>query len=57
MNQLAKDIKEIISDCNIPWKNLNNSIVAVTGASGLLGSLILKTLATVRKKWNLIEGL
>lgn len=39
MNQLAKDIKEIISDCNIPWKNLNNSIVAVTGASGLLGSL------------------
>lgn len=53
MNQLAKDIKEIISDCNIPWKDLNNSIVAVTGASGLLGSLILKTLATVRKKWNL----
>lgn len=53
MNQITKDIEEIVSDPNIPWEKLTDAIVVVTGASGLLGSLLLKTLAAIKKAWDL----
>lgn len=53
MNQITKDIEEIVSDPSIPWEKLTDGIVVVTGASGLLGSLLLKTLVAIKRKWNL----
>lgn len=38
------DIKEVITDKNIPWSILSNCTVVVTGSSGLLGSLIVNSL-------------
>lgn len=49
---LEQDIKAIGSDNNIPWEKLENKNVLVTGATGLIGSLIVKTLLT--KKCNII---
>ncbi len=49
MNQLTKDIREIISDPIIPWEMLRDKTILVTGATGLLGSLIIKSLSEIKR--------
>ena len=41
---IVEDLQEIISDKIIPWSDLDNKKVLVTGATGLLGSLAVKAL-------------
>lgn len=53
--QLDSDIEEVILDPLIPWEKLRGRKVVVTGATGLIGSLLLRTLLVVddRKHLNL----
>lgn len=53
--QLDSDIEEVILDPLIPWEKLRGRKVVVTGATGLIGSLLLRTLVVVddRKHLNL----
>lgn len=44
MSVLTQDIGNILSDRNINWSDFDNSTVLVTGATGLIGSLVAKTL-------------
>ena len=41
---LLEDLQSVVSDTVIPWEKLNGSKVLVTGATGLIGSLVVKTL-------------
>ena len=44
-NQLVvDDLKNVASDKVIPWEKLDNKSVLVTGATGLIGSLVVKAL-------------
>ena len=53
--QLDTDVEEVISDPKIPWEKLSDKCVIVTGATGLIGSLLLRALVFLdeRKKLNL----
>ena len=42
---LEKDLEEIASDELIPWREMKNSSVLVTGATGLIGSILVMALA------------
>ena len=54
MNEVIKEqIEEILSDNNIPWGELKNSRVLITGANGLIGSLIVKVLEASNDVFNL----
>jgi nucleoside-diphosphate-sugar epimerase len=48
MNLLLQDFEYIYSN-NLPWKRMNNKTVLVTGASGLIGSIIVKFLDYLNK--------
>lgn len=50
---LKEDIQQIISNENIPWEMFNDSIVLVTGATGLVGSVIVKVLSVANSLHNL----
>ena len=41
---LVEDMAEVVSDRVIPWEKLNGATVLVTGATGLIGSLLVKVL-------------
>lgn len=51
-NILDKDIKKILDDKNINWSAFDNATIFVSGATGLIGSLLLKTLLTYKKAKN-----
>ena len=52
MNEiLLKDAENILKQ-NIDWKKLKNSKVLVTGASGMLGSYITRTILTLKEREN-----
>lgn len=42
------DLEEILSDTNIDWETFNDSTILVTGATGLIGSLLVKSLLTYK---------
>lgn len=50
---LAEDIKSVCQDENIEFDKFKNSSIMVTGATGLVGSQIVKTLAVANKIRNL----
>ena len=52
---LKEDISEILNDDNIPFGELKNSKILVTGATGLIGGILVRTLliANERHKLNL----
>ena len=41
---VVEDLINVTTDKVIPWEKLNNKSVLVTGATGLLGSLVVKAL-------------
>lgn len=41
---IVEDIEDICRDENIPWSDLRDATILVTGATGLIGSLLVKTL-------------
>ena len=41
---VVEDLKNVTTDKVIPWEKLNNKSVLVTGATGLIGSLVVKSL-------------
>lgn len=49
---LQKDLEDI-AEYDLPWESLNNSTILITGATGLIGSLLVKTMAKVNQKYNL----
>ena len=54
LNEVLKaDIHNTLSDDNIPWYDLKDSNVLVTGATGLIGGALIRTLSTANKKYNL----
>jgi nucleoside-diphosphate-sugar epimerase len=46
-------MEESISDDNIPWDELKNSSVLITGATGTIGSAIVRTLFAANEKYKL----
>lgn len=46
---LEEDYKSIISDAGIPWGNLDNATVFVTGATGLIGKVLVHSLLYLSK--------
>ena len=48
-----EDLKEIISDNNINWNKFQNKTFLVSGATGLIGNLIVNTLLYLNKVKNL----
>lgn len=55
-NLLEEDIEEILSDDNIMWDKLRGKTVLVTGATGLIGKLIVKSLLKLRDRKNISCG-
>jgi len=49
---LSEDNLQIISDPAIPWENLRNSTVLITGATGLVGGALIRTLQTLNEKYS-----
>ena len=47
--QYEKDIKAILA-CNLPWEKLRNKSVHITGASGLIGTVLVDSLMWLNKQ-------
>jgi nucleoside-diphosphate-sugar epimerase len=50
---LMADIYEVISDSNIPWHDLIDCVVLVTGATGLVGSALVRALSAASERYDL----
>jgi len=50
---IRADVYDIISDKNIPWNELRDSTVLVTGATGLIGGALVRALASANAEYNL----
>ncbi|WP_088188560.1 NAD(P)-dependent oxidoreductase [Desulfosporosinus sp. FKA] len=52
---LKVDLQSIVSDNNIPWDELKNSSVLITGATGLIGGMLIRALnhANATYKFNI----
>ena len=51
--QLEEDLEEIASDELIPWRELKNSSILITGATGLIGSLLVMALSEASDRYGL----
>ena len=47
------DINDIVSDNVIPWNEMRDSTILVTGSTGLIGSALIHALCAANKKYNL----
>ena len=47
---IVEDIAEVVSDPVIPWKEFEKRTILVTGATGLIGSLLIKVLLYASEK-------
>ncbi len=48
---IYEDIENIIGD-NLNWEKLKNQSILITGASGMIGSYMMRTLCTINEKWD-----
>jgi len=53
MSILQDDIKETLSDSSILWSELKDSAVLITGATGTIGSALVRTLCAANEKYKL----
>lgn len=51
-NILRQDL-EAIANCQLPWRDMYGSTVLITGATGLIGSLLVKALHWINQKYTL----
>ena len=54
---LQEDLEEIVNSNIIDWKNLKDKSIFITGATGLIGSILVKALLIKNKKENLFISL
>lgn len=50
---LLEDNRQIVSDINIPWDLLRDSSVLITGATGAIGSALVRALSSANKEYAL----
>lgn len=50
---LKADINDILSDTSIPWNEFCGTTVMVTGATGLIGRMLVHVLASANTRYNL----
>lgn len=50
---LREDMKQIVSDTNIPWNALCGRTVLVTGATGLIGGALVRALSVANEEYKL----
>lgn len=50
---LNEDIEQIISDSHLPWREMADTSVLITGATGLIGTALVRVLAAARQKYRL----
>jgi nucleoside-diphosphate-sugar epimerase len=50
---LRADLYDIVSDSNIPWSELQDSTMLVTGATGLVGGALIRALAAANAQYQL----
>jgi nucleoside-diphosphate-sugar epimerase len=50
---LKEDIRDILSDRNIPWDRLRGGTALVTGATGLVGGVLVRVLSAADEKYGL----
>ena len=48
-----EDMEQIVSDSNIPWDEMKGSTTLVTGATGLIGSAIVRALSEANRRHGL----
>ncbi|MDR2572600.1 MAG: NAD-dependent epimerase/dehydratase family protein, partial [Oscillospiraceae bacterium] len=47
---LKTDLYDIVSDTNIPWDKLKDSVILITGATGLIGGMLIRALSEANKQ-------
>jgi len=50
---ISAEIEEVLADGNIPWKELKNSTFLVTGAGGLIGGALVRSLKAADDRFGL----
>ncbi|WP_312518670.1 NAD(P)-dependent oxidoreductase [Anaerospora sp.] len=50
---LNEDTEQIISDSRLPWRKMAGTSVLVTGATGLIGTVLVRVLAAANQKYGL----
>lgn len=48
-----EDIKEIVGETQIPWESIKNATFLITGATGLIGKVLIYALSYADKRYNL----
>ena len=51
MQNINKDLQNIIENGNSLWSQLHNSNIFLTGGTGFIGTWILKTIAKLNKNY------
>ncbi|WP_158602416.1 NAD-dependent epimerase/dehydratase family protein [Cohnella endophytica] len=50
---LQEDIDQIVSNNNIPWEELRDRVVLITGATGAIGTVVIQALAEADSRYKL----
>jgi nucleoside-diphosphate-sugar epimerase len=48
----SEDINEIITDASIPWEKLRHCHILITGATGMVGGMLVRTLAEANRQYD-----
>lgn len=50
---IRKELEQIVSDQSIPWRGMSGASILITGATGLIGSVLVRALAAANKEYAL----